>query len=295
MVGTTGLEPAASWSQTKHSTKLSYVPILMHENSITVLVSIQDAKTDEVRIKKMADKTVIVTGGSRGIGAATAKIFAQNDYRVVLTYLEDASGAKNIAESIRKEYQEASVFQYDASSPEAAKALVSFTIDRYKQIDVLVNNAGISLSGLVSHTSDEEWNRLLDVNLTGVFYLTREVSKYMIAHKRGSIVNVSSVYGISGAANESAYSAAKAGIIGFSKAVAKELATSNITVNCVAPGVIDTKMNEWLTMEERKELCNEIPIGRFGTPFEVAEAIYFLANHSYITGQVLSIDGGYMI
>ncbi|MCL1829936.1 MAG: SDR family oxidoreductase [Oscillospiraceae bacterium] len=240
----------------------------------------------------MLSKTVIITGASKGIGAATAKVFAEHNYRVVMTYRQDNDSAQRICESLISQGKESSLFRYDSGSSDDAKALVEFAIKRYNQIDVLVNNAAISLNRLVTESTDSDWQEVIDSNLSGVFYLSRETAKHMIKHKTGSIINLSSVYGIVGGSTETIYSASKAGLIGFSKALAKELAPSNITVNCVAPGVIDTSMNSYLSELERAQLKEQIPLGRFGEPDEVAEAIYFLAEHRYITGQVLVVDGG---
>ena len=240
----------------------------------------------------MEQKTVIVTGASRGIGAATAKYFAKHNYYVVATYLSDTEGIKEVISSIAVEGGKASAFQCNIASSEQVKALVTFAKEECGSIDVLINNAGIQLFELVTMTTDDNWHKIIDTNLSSVFYLTREVSKDMVRKKRGSIVNVSSVFGITGASMETAYSASKAGIIGFSKAVAKELAPSSITVNCVAPGVINSSMNSWMSREEKKELTERIPLSRFGTSEEVAEAIYFLAHQRYITGQILCVDGG---
>lgn len=240
----------------------------------------------------MRNKTAIITGAGRGIGEQIAKVFARNNYRVVITYINDSYNASRVKEDIQNEGQEVSVFRYDSASPEAAKDLVEFTLNRYGRIDTLVNNAGISFSKTITETSNSDWYRVINANLSGVFFLSREVITHMISNNEGSIVNISSIYGIIGASTETAYSVSKAGIIGLSKALAKELAPCNITVNCIAPGVIDTKMNEFLNKEERKDLTTQIPLGRFGTAKEVAEAAYFLSEHKYITGQILCVDGG---
>jgi len=240
----------------------------------------------------MNHKTAIITGGSRGIGEAAATLFAHNGYNVVLTYRQNAALAETIAAGISKEGGEASVFCYEAASSAGAEDLVAFTLRRYSKIDVLVNNAGVSRRALLGETSDKDFRLMVDANLSGTFYLCRAAAAAMINRKQGAIVNISSVFGMRGAAMETAYSAAKAGVIGFTKALAKELAPSGISVNCVAPGAIDTEMNGHLSEAERGELCSGIPMGRFGTPSEVANAILFFAQSDYITGQVLAIDGG---
>ncbi|NLL91036.1 MAG: 3-oxoacyl-ACP reductase FabG [Ruminococcaceae bacterium] len=241
----------------------------------------------------MNRKTAVVTGGSRGIGKATAELLATKGYNVVFTYLSGEERAKDILKKITDKGGEASIFRYDAVKD--ADSLAEFAVKRYGKIDLLVANAGISLQKIATETTDEEWNRVIECDLSGVFYINRSVLKNMIERKSGSIVNVSSVYGISGGSAETAYSAAKAGVIGFTKALAKEVACSGISVNCVAPGAIDTEMNKNLNREEIENLCSEIPFGRLGKAEEVAETILFLAESSYITGQVISPNGGLII
>jgi 3-oxoacyl-[acyl-carrier protein] reductase len=241
----------------------------------------------------MNRKTAIVTGGSSGIGKATAELLATKGYNVVFTYLSGENRANDILKRILDKGGEACIFRYDAVRD--AESLAEFTIKRYGKIDLLVANAGISLQKIVTETTDEEWNRVIECDLSGVFYINRSVLRYMIERKSGSIVNVSSVYGISGGSVETAYSAAKAGVIGFTKALAREVACSGISVNCVAPGAVDTEMNKHLNKEEIESLCSEIPFGRLGKAEEVAETILFLAESSYITGQVISPNGGLII
>lgn len=241
----------------------------------------------------MNRKTAIVTGGSSGIGKATAELLATKGYNVVFTFLSGEERAKNILKKITENGGEASMFRYDAAKD--ADNLSEFAVKRYGKIDLLVANAGISLQKTATETTNEEWNRVIECNLSGVFYVNRSVLRYMIERKNGSIVNVSSVYGISGGSAETAYSAAKAGVIGFTKALAKEVACSGISVNCVAPGAIDTDMNKNLNREELESLCREIPFGRLGKAEEVAQTILFLAENNYITGQVISPNGGLVI
>lgn len=240
----------------------------------------------------MNQKTAIVTGGGRGIGAATAKLLAKSGFNVVLTYHKRSDTANEVVKSIVDGGGEASVFHYDAAMRDRAEKLAGFAVEQYGKIDLLVNNAGISHRELMTYTTDEDWENIIDVNLSGVFYLSRSVVPFMLKAGRGCIVNVSSIYGISGGAMETAYSAAKAGVIGFSKALAKELAPSGITVNCVAPGAIETEMNAHLSETDRKLLEEEIPLGRLGEPEEIADTILFLANNRYMTGQVISPNGG---
>jgi len=242
----------------------------------------------------MNRKTAIVTGGSSGIGKATAKLMAGVGYNVILTYNSNRQLAETVVKKILDEEGEAAAFCYDAISSSDADMLTAFAMERYGKIDVLINNAGASHRALVTQTTDEDWKRALDINLSGMFYLSRAAARDMIKRKQGAIVNISSICGVSGAAMETAYSAAKAGVIGFTKALAKELAPSSVSVNCLAPGAVETKMLGFLSPREREELCSMIPMGRFGTPDEVARAVLFLAESSYITGQILGVDGGWL-
>ena len=241
-------------------------------------------------------KTVIITGASKGIGRATAKKFAKEGFRVVINY----NNSKEEAYALEKELSEITEvisIKADISKNEEAEFLVSETVKRFGKIDVLVNNAGISMhSTLFSDTDEKDWQQIFNVNLFGMFNVTKAALPFMIHEKRGSIVNVSSIWGVSGASCEVLYSSAKAAVNGFTKSLAKELAPSGIRVNAIAPGVIETKMNAFLSEEERKAIEDEIPMGRYGSPEEIASAIHFLASDesSYITGQVLTADGGFL-
>ena len=241
-------------------------------------------------------KTVIITGASKGIGRATAKKFAKAGFRVVINY----NNSKEEAYALEKELSEITEvisIKADISKNEEAEFLVSETVKRFGKIDVLINNAGISMhSTLFSDTDEKDWQQIFNVNLFGMFNVTKAALPFMIHEKRGSIVNVSSIWGVSGASCEVLYSSAKAAVNGFTKSLAKELAPSGIRVNAIAPGVIETKMNAFLSEEERKAIEDEIPMGRYGSPEEIASAIHFLASDksSYITGQVLTADGGFL-
>ena len=241
-------------------------------------------------------KTVIITGASKGIGRATAKKFAKEGFRVVINY----NNSKEEAYALEKELSEITEvisIKADISKNEEAEFLVSETVKRFGKIDVLINNAGISMhSTLFSDTDEKDWQQIFNVNLFGMFNVTKAALPFMIHEKRGSIVNVSSIWGVSGASCEVLYSSAKAAVNGFTKSLAKELAPSGIRVNAIAPGVIETKMNAFLSEEERKAIEDEIPMGRYGSPEEIASAIHFLASDksSYITGQVLTADGGFL-
>lgn len=232
-------------------------------------------------------KRVLITGGSRGIGAAAARLFAENGYEVIINYNKSAEKAKALADELG-----ATAICADVSDPLAVKEM--FKAAGY--IDVLVNNAGISGFYMLDAMTDDEWSKMINVNLSSVFYCCREVLPQMLHRKSGAIVNVSSMWGQCGASCEVAYSAAKAGIIGFTKALAKEVGPSGIRVNCVAPGAIDTDMNKVLGQEALAEICDETPLGRLGTAEEAAEAIFYLADKaSFVTGQVLSPNGGLVI
>ncbi len=232
-------------------------------------------------------KRVLITGASRGIGAACARVFAKSGYGVIINYNYSEEEALRLAEEIGAETIRADV---------SDSAQVADMFKAAGKVDVLVNNAGISGFYMLDAMSDDEWNRMIGVNLSGVFYCTRAVLPQMLRRKSGAIVNVSSMWGICGASCEAAYSASKAGVIGLTKALAKEVGPSGIRVNCVAPGAIDTEMNKKLGEEAIKELCEETPLGRLGSPEEVAAAILFLADdEGFITGQVLSPNGGLII
>lgn len=240
-------------------------------------------------------KTVIVTGGSRGIGAAIVKELSKNNYNVVLNYNNSEEAAKQIQKELQEENIHIEIFKADVSKREDCKKIVEYTIQKYKKIDVLVNNAGISTYNLFTDISDEEWNKTINTNLNSVFYMTQETLKYMIPKKSGSIINISSVWGIVGASCEVAYSVSKAGIDGMTKALAKELGPSNIRVNSIAPGAIDTDMCSDLTKEEVEEIEKQTPLGRMGRAEDIAKWIKWLVEDNYTTGQIISPNGGWVI
>ena len=229
-------------------------------------------------------KRALVTGGTRGIGLAVCALLSGEGYAVTALYGRD----ERAAELAREKVAGLRTVRADVSREEEVCAALA----ELPSLDLLVNNAGVALFKQVQDTSAEEWRRVNDVNAGGAFYCTKHAVKKML-DRGGAIVNVSSVWGESGGSCESAYSASKGALIAFTKAVAKELAPSAITVNCVCPGVIETDMNARLNAEERAALCEEIPLGRFGTGEEVARAVLFLAENRYITGQVLSVNGGF--
>lgn len=226
---------------------------------------------------------VLITGGSGAIGAALVREFAKTD-DVIFTY------------NTRKEQvcENALSLPMDVTDINSVNGTVKRVLREFSRIDILVNNAGISLIKPFLDTSAEEWQRMLDVDLTGVFNVTKAVAPSMVSRKSGAVVNISSVWGAHGASCEVAYSAAKAGVIGFTKALAKELGPSGVTVNAIAPGVIDSPMNSaHLSEQELAELAEETPLGRLGKPEEVAKAVRSLAENRFITGQVLGVDGGF--
>lgn len=240
-------------------------------------------------------KTVIVTGGSRGIGAATVKELARSGYQVVLNYNQSEMQAKAIKEELSKDNIEIEIFKADVSKRKEVKELVKFTLDKFKKIDVLVNNAGIDQIKSFMDITDEDWNTMMQVNLNSVFYCTQEVLENMIHNKKGCIINVSSIWGITGASCEVHYSASKAAIDGMTKALAKELGPSNIRINSIAPGAIMTDMNKDCTEEDIAEINKEIPLGRFGRAEEIARSIKWLIEDEYMTGQIISSNGGWVI
>ena len=235
-------------------------------------------------------KRVLVTGGSRGIGAAAVRLFAAHGWQVIANYRCSEEQARTLAAETG-----CSLCRADVSEAEDRKKLLEFTENTFGGIDVLVNNAGISLFGLFDTIPAAEVRQMYGVNLAGTVELCRLFLPQMLRRKSGCIVNVSSVWGISGASCEVDYSAAKAAVAGLTRALAREVGPSGVRVNCVAPGVIDTDMNSQLTYEEMLALTDEIPLMRLGTAEEAAKAIFFLASDdsAYITGQVLGVDGGF--
>lgn len=240
-------------------------------------------------------KTVIVTGGSRGIGAAIVKELAKEDYNVVLNYNKSKEEAEKIKEELNSINKNIEIFKADVSKREDVKKLVKFTLEKFKNIDVLINNAGIDQIKPFMDITDEDWNNIMNVNLNSVFYCTQEVLHNMIHNKKGCIINISSIWGVTGASCEVHYSTSKAAVDGLTKALAKELGPSNIRVNSIAPGLVDTDMNKDITVEEIEELKKEIPLGRIAKPEEIVKSIKWLIEDEYTSGQVISINGGWNI
>ncbi len=242
-------------------------------------------------------KTVIVTGASKGIGAATAILFAQKGYNVVINYNNSFESADILCRSLVSNGFSASIHKANVANKLEVDLMIKETLYKYGSIDVLVNNAGIAYQNLITDTDEVDFDSIIDVNLKGVFNCCKAVTSPMVENKCGKIINISSMWGQVGASCEVAYSAAKAGVIGLTKALAKELAPSGITVNAIAPGLIETSMNANLSEEDIKDFIEGIPLGRIGNADDVANAALFLASDEagYITGQVLGVNGGYVV
>lgn len=243
------------------------------------------------------NKSVMITGSSRGIGAETAKLFAEKGYNVLINYNSSFENAVRVKEEINKKFPNviAEIFNCDVSNFEKCKEMANYAISIFGKIDVLVANAGVAQYKPLIDTTEADYDSIMNINLKGVYNSIMSALPNMLSNKAGKIVSVSSIWGVSGGSCEAIYSASKAGVIGLCKALAKEVGPSNILVNCVAPGAIETEMNNDLTEEERNEFSSQICLGRFGTAKEVASSILFLAENSYITGQVLIVDGGFII
>lgn len=239
-------------------------------------------------------KVAIVTGASRGIGKGIAIQLAKAGACVVINYKSNDEEAEKTYQEIKKIGAYAMKIKGDVSDYEFSKQMIKTTVDKLGKVDILINNAGISKIGLFMDATPDEWNNILNVNLKGTINCSHNAVKEMIKQKSGSIINISSMWGEVGASCEVIYSASKGAINSFTKALAKELAPSNIRVNAIAPGVIDTEMNGWLSSDERKSLIDEIPMMKFGEVSDVGMLVTFLAseNSKYITGQVITIDGG---
>ncbi|MBD5584988.1 MAG: 3-oxoacyl-ACP reductase FabG [Clostridia bacterium] len=238
-------------------------------------------------------KTALITGGTKGIGKAVAQAFLERGYEVVINYCHDEATALATQEEFNMLGYCPVLLRADVSDEAQVRAMFKEFFSIYEKLDVLVNNAGISKIKVIQDTSLSDWNGIFRVNVTSTYLCSKEVVDKMIFAGGGAIVNISSIWGEVGASCEVAYSASKGAVIAFTKALAKELAPSNVRVNCVSPGVIDTDMNSHLTGEELEELISTIPMERLGTPAEVAEACVFLAESTYITGEVLSVGGGF--
>ena len=240
-------------------------------------------------------KTIIVTGGSRGIGKCMVENFAKDGYNVVLNYNKSEKQAKQIKQNLEMEGHIIEIFKADVSKKEEVKKLIEFTLEKFENIDVLINNAGIARIHLFTDVEEEEWDEIMNTNLKSAFFMTQAVLPNMIHQKKGLIINVSSVWGMVGASCESVYSASKAALDALTKSLAKELGPSNIRVNSIAPGIIDTDMNSNLDEKIKEELKKEIPIGRIGKPEDIYRCAKWLIEDDYTTGQIISPNGGWII
>lgn len=243
----------------------------------------------------MKQKTVFITGASRGIGAACARCFSKAGYYVFINCKRSVQELQTLRDELQSHGGNCIALPGDVSDPEQVDEMFSVIRQTVGGLDVLVNNAGIAWLGLLTDMTNEDWDRMIGTNLSSAFYCSRAAIPYMVSQKQGRIINISSMWGRTGASCEAAYSAAKAGLNGLTMALAKELAPSNIQVNAIACGVIDTEMNGCLSEEEKQSLQEEIPAGRFGSPEETAALVLDLAeNHPYMTGQILGFDGGFI-
>jgi len=245
-------------------------------------------------MKELA-KTVIVTGGSRGIGASIVKELAKSGYRVVLNYNKSKEKAEKIQKELKNENIEIEIFKADVSDRCEVKKMIKFTLEKFNSINVLINNAGIDNEKQFQDITDEDWNIVINTNLYSTFCTTQEVLPYMLSKKDGCIINISSVYGTNGGACAAVYSASKAGVDGITKALAKELGPSNIRVNSIAPGCINTDMNKNLPKEAFDGLKEILPIKKIGEGIDIARCIKWLIEDEYTTGQIIRIDGGWNI
>ena len=242
----------------------------------------------------LSNRVALVTGSARGIGRAIALKLADRGASVVVNDLNNASEANEVAAVIRAKGSQSVVILADISSSEEVTRLVDQTVSAFAKVDILVNNAGITRDGLAMRMSDQDWDAVLATNLRGAFLCTRAVLRHMVRQRWGRIINIASVVGLVGNAGQANYASAKAGLVGLTKAIAKEVASRGITANAIAPGFIDTAMTQKLSEALKQEALRQIPLGRLGTPEEVGAAVAFLASEeaAYITGQVLNVDGG---
>lgn len=245
-------------------------------------------------MSSLVGKIAIITGGSKGIGKAIAKKLALEGCSIVINYSSDDKAAESTVKEIKDLGGYAIKIKGDISKYNEAKLLIDGTVKVFGKIDILVNNAAISKVGIFTDMDEKDWDDIINTNLKGIFNTCHNAVNYMLKHKEGSIINISSIWGNVGASCEVIYSASKGGVNSFTKALAKELAPSNIRVNAISPGVMKTSMNSWLSEEEVLNLKEEIPIGDFGEGEDVANLVKFLcsSNSKYITGQVITVDGG---
>lgn len=240
-------------------------------------------------------KNIIVTGGSRGIGKCLVENLARDGYNVLLNYNKSEKQARKLQEDLKQEGIIIEIFKADVSKKAEVKELVNFAIKKWGNIDCLINNAGIAKIQMFQDVTEDDWDEIINTNLKSVFYMSQEVVPHMVHEKKGCIINMSSIWGMVGASCESVYSISKAGIDALTKSLAKELGPSNIRVNSIAPGVIDTEMNSKLDEHIKREIKNETPLGKIGKPEDIYKCAKWLIEDEFTTGQIISVNGGYVI
>ena len=243
----------------------------------------------------MNKKVVIVTGASRGIGACIAEKLAENGYAVIANFNKSEKAAKELKNRLECKNINIDIFKADLSIRDEVKNLIEFAVSKYKKIDCIINNAGIDQIKMFTDITEQDWDNMMNNNLKSVFYMCKETIPYMIKRKCGLILNISSIWGQIGASCESHYAVTKAGIDALTKSLAKELGPSNIRVNSIAPGIIDTDMNKNLTEQEKEDLRQEIPLQKIGKKDDVAKCVDWLIEDEYVTGQVIGINGGWLV
>lgn len=240
-------------------------------------------------------KVILVTGGSRGIGASIVKLLARSGYKVILNYNKSEQCARDIKSELNEQNIEIDIIKADVTDKDEISNMINKIVDKYQRLDVLINNAGVAQEKVFLDLFDEEWQQMMDINLNSVYYCTKMVLPYMLRRKEGCIINISSIWGVTGGSCEVAYSTTKAAINGFTKALAKEMGPSNIRVNSIAPGIIDTEMNRNLSEEDLEQIKEEIPLNRIGNTEDIAKCAKWLIEDTYTTGQVINVNGGWFI
>ena len=241
------------------------------------------------------EKVATITGASRGIGREIAKTLAKKGIKIVANYNKSEKEAKELKEELQKEGYKIEIFKADVSKKAECKDLAKYTLEKYKKIDILINNAGIDKYQLITEVSQEDWNEIINTNLYSAFCMCQEVLPNMIHNKNGCIINISSMWGIVGASTEIVYSISKAGLDGLTKSLAKEVGPSNIRVNSIAPGFIETDMNKEISNQEKIDIINNIPLEKLGKTEDIAKCVNWLIEDNYTTGQIISINGGWVI
>ncbi len=241
------------------------------------------------------EKVAIITGASRGIGREIAKTLARKGIKIIANYNKSEKESKELKEELQREGYEIEIFKADVSKKEQCEELVKYTLEKYKKIDILINNAGIDKYQLITEVSQEDWNEIINTNLYSAFCMCQEVLPNMIHNKNGCIINISSMWGIVGASTEVVYSISKAGLDGLTKALAKEVGPSNIRVNSIAPGYIETDMNKDYSEKEKLDIIENIPLEKLGKTEDIAKCVNWLIEDNYTTGQIISINGGWVI